>query len=591
MNHYRSRQVKATLPLSFFEIKKDIIKGELNIKDGYIYDRLSQTFRLKNTNNSELIFNNIKTIGVDSFSNKAAIFVELEANMADFSIDLKDGTSLIKINNNIAYINNNGSGVSLSKEANSQNIIEIKVEQAPVKISLEDIHHILDFSSDEIKVALSSESFIIKTRSRSAAKKKVVGKPHEVVSSKTIRSDYAVQPPSEEIQEKTKVAIAENKPKITVNETNNEDLKPINLQHIDDGYDRVNCHNFVVSENSKGQFEKHLNLFKERSEGYDWQGPVANPYRNVLITPIALPSNRSFLKVLKEAKEKGDIERVMFDSGGFQVMTGSLKNVNSLEDLLERDTEIYTEEDWADIYILPDHPPVGEDNFSDVEQKIISTVESSLKFVEGLPDKIKYKSAPVFHAKYLEHINYFFEGYKDIIELSKFATYSAAGKTFKDKPRQLDVETMRILQSLVNKLEDIEASVHCLGVASPPAVFCLGQLGVRTFDSSTAVRVAATGKVLFPYTTAKDCSDRRETSINADELAELREVTGHRCPFCEDIDELKEDNSARKLHNLIVLDQLSYIYRDLDINKLKKHTKLYWNRLNALGSQDQISLV
>lgn len=600
MAHYtprnRSRNSKKTTvtPKSVVSIARDLITANIDVKnqDTYAYNIQDRVFTIYTINNQELRIRGINRIGVFpqfSTSNRSMIdsyLIELEFLLKDLTLELGEDNSIFHVEKNVAFLNREQT--HFAESTTEKNNLIIYGHNNPICINLKCVYHFIDLNETEAKLALSEDAFIIKTRSNFGAPKTTVGKPHEAPStSQAISSFYSK--PTEEKAEKTVEQIEKSKSQITINE--NESYGPINLQYADDGYARTNCHNFIVAENSKTQFLKHLNLYKERAIDYDWQGPVANPYRNVLVTPVSLPSNRTFLRTLREHRENGDIERVMFDSGGFQVMTGSLPKINSLEDLLEQDTQIYSEEDWADIYILPDHPPVGEDSFTDLDRKIVSTVESSLKFVDGLPDKIKYKCAPVFHAKYLEHIEYFYEGYEDIIKLSKFATYSAAGKTFKDKPRQLDVETMRILQALVPKLEEVDASLHCLGIASPPAVFCLSYLGVRTFDSSTAIKVASTGKILFPYLTAKNCSDRREDSITAEQLVGFRELTGHRCPFCEDLEELKEETMIRKLHNLVVLDQLSYIYRDLDLNLLTKHANFYAKRLNELGTAEQFSLL
>ena len=501
------------------------------------------------------------------------------------------GLEIISGDNEQKLVQVKGNIVSLTKALldqfsfNKTNELTITFQKNPISLIFKPVHNILNLQRDQIKLSLDEAAFIIKQRSQQPVIRKA-GKPKEIAVTKTI--GISTPKPKITVTEPVKPKIPQEKP---------VEGQGINLTFPDDGFNRVPCHNFVVSENSRGQFQKNLEFFQRYSENYDWKGPVPNPYRNILITPVSLPRSRKFLNYLRSLKERGIVEHVMFDSGGFQVMTGSLKNVSSLKDLLEVDRQIYTEENWADIYILPDHPPVGEDSFEDAENKIVNTVEACLEFADRLPADVKARSVPVFHAKYLEQIDYFYEAYKPLIDISKMATYSAAGKTYKDKPRQLNTEILRILQELVRKLGD--AKVHCLGIASPPAVFCLAYLGVRTYDSSTATKVAATGKVLFPYTTAKSCSIRRpEESLTEEQLESLRESTGHSCPFCDDIEFLKQSTDARRLHNLIVLDELNWHYRDLDIDLLAKHSSSnyrnsYVNRLADIGlhsaSQNQLA--
>ena len=359
--------------------------------------------------------------------------------------------------------------------------------------------------------------------------------------------------------------------------------------------DKLNMHFFYVSEGSATVVRRRVDLFYEKCSNYDWGTPPPKPFRNMLITPIKIGPKSKFLPEARKLKEEGIVDKVIFDSGGFQLMTGVLekKGITTLEDLIKRDKELYQEHnDWVDIFMSLDDPPTLNDTHEVMNKKIQETIEISLRFFNEMPPEVQAKIAPIYHCRYLDQLPVFHEGYAPIIDKSGFVSYSAASCTHKGCSRTIKENVMLILQQLVKD----QSEVHCLGIVSPLAVFMMAYLGIRTYDGSSVSQSAGTGDTYWPYLRSVPFSDR-DTKIqrvpSKAELEELKKLTGHHCPFCEDWDKLVDDYEYRFMHNMIVQDQLPYIYKDLDFDKLASLQKgdKYIRLIRKIRSdQEQLSL-
>lgn len=336
-----------------------------------------------------------------------------------------------------------------------------------------------------------------------------------------------------------------------------------------DHKENLNLHFFYVSEGSATTIRRRMDLFDQKCSNYDWGTPTPKPFRNVLITPIKIGPKSKFLPEARKLKQEGIIDRVIFDSGGFQLMTGSLANkgINTLDDLIRKDRQLYQEHnDWVDMFMSLDDPPTLSDTQEVMKKKIQETIDISLRFFNEMPPEVQAKMIPIYHCRYLEQVEQFNKAYDPIIQKSGFVSYSAASCTNKGAIRSIKQNIMLILQQLVKDQKE----VHCLGIASPLAVFIMAYLGIRTYDGSSVSQAAGNGETYWPYRRSVPFSDRphrvgRVPSVKG--LEKLKELTGHHCPFCENWKELVDDPETRFMHNIIVQDQLSYIYKDLDLDK------------------------
>ena len=341
------------------------------------------------------------------------------------------------------------------------------------------------------------------------------------------------------------------------------------IQLQTDHPENINLHFFYVSEGSATVIRNKIDLFEEKCSNYDWGTPIPRPFRNILITPIKIGPKSKFLPEARKLKKEGLVDRVIFDSGGFQLMTGSLakKGVRTLDDLIRKDRQLYQEHnDWVDVFMSLDDPPTLSDTHAVMRKKIQETIDISLRFFHEMPPEVQAKMVPIYHCRYLEQVDQFNEAYKPIIDKSGFVSYSAASCTNAGAIRSIKENIMLVLQKIVKD----QSEVHCLGIASPLAVFMMAYLGIRTYDGSSVSQAAGNGETYWPYLRSVPFSDRdhripRVPSVKG--LEKLKELTGHHCPFCENRQDLIDNSDYRFMHNLIVQDQLSYIYRDLDFDK------------------------
>ena len=293
---------------------------------------------------------------------------------------------------------------------------------------------------------------------------------------------------------------------------------------------------------------------------------------------LASPSTLAFVR---ELKRTGETEEVMFDSGGFFVQKGDV----TYNELYSKLLEIYHSENWADIYILPDNPPLSQDSLSTAEDKIRQTVDGSISFAYQLPTEIRKKVMPVIHAKQPFHLDYCLQNYETLIADSHrigFGSFATRGAT--NSINRVNADVLRLLDNLVPRLNG--SRLHSFGISTPPAVFCLAKVGVKTFDSNGWMRTGGYGSIFFPFMYGKriDCKTRRYSRVHKDEFEPLKLNTGHRCPFCTSFDELSDESGRwfRIMHNLIVMTELGTYNHKPQWGIFKEHSGHYYRMLKDI---------
>lgn len=338
-------------------------------------------------------------------------------------------------------------------------------------------------------------------------------------------------------------------------------------------------HFFASATMGPGEIRKIYELWHTHAHDFHWPRGKPNPFQRLLISPMmASPATLAFVQ---ELKRTGETEEVMFDSGGFFVQKGDITYYELYAKLLE----IYQEADWADVYILPDNPPLSQDSVSMADEKVRQTVDGSLTFAYHLPEGLRKKVMPVIHAKQPSHLEYCLHSYESLIADSErigFGTFATSGST--NSTNRLNAEVLGLLKRLTPQLNG--AALHSFGIATPPAVFCLANVGVSTFDSNTWMRTGGYGKIFFPYTFARmvDCKTRGYARVRSDELEPLKLKTGHRCPFCESFNELSDGNGRwfRIMHNLTVMAELWTHHRTPQWKVLEEHSAKYYRMLQTV---------
>ena len=343
----------------------------------------------------------------------------------------------------------------------------------------------------------------------------------------------------------------------------------------------LNIHYFAVPPHISGIQKWHADFDQKFPEFYSRHNiPEPKPLRNILVVPATLPKASEKMFLLAEFKKQGKIDKVMIDSGGFECMTGAVE----FEYLLDRNIYLYNMFQWVgDILVGLDFPPLGTDLPDIYKEKVQKTLDGTWALYEKLNPKAQAKYAPVFHPREISDIDIFWDSYLPILEKSKFATYSAASST--RGIRSINPHINNMMEELVQRLASIGASLHCLGISSPAAVRQLGEIGVRTFDSSSHLRSGAVGSILFPNHAASICSGRKgDKSITEQELKALQRDTGHICPYCENYEDLRNSSDYRQKHNLIVTEQLSEFYYNFDKKGFKDNSRKF-NKIRATKAQ------
>lgn len=353
---------------------------------------------------------------------------------------------------------------------------------------------------------------------------------------------------------------------------------------------------YVASVDGRREVKRDHEHFRQYTpEDYNWVTPDPPKInRNCLFTGIAeKPKKRdAIFDFLRNYKENGDIEFMMVDSGGFQAGRFGI----SPDELVDTDLKIYTRNDWADIYIMPDMPPTGHDPMPVMEEKTQQTMRLTDELFDRLPPHLQAKSAPVFHVRNNAHIDEQYESYKHIIDISKRCSFSIAAPTAKSY-NKFDAKNFELMKYAMEKVGK-DVHMHCLGISSPLSVFCMSHIGLSSYDTISAKKSAGYGLILFPtgwyhFTNRRPPeSKKKNRSVSFEKIEELREITGHRCPFCDDIDRFYKSTYHRRLHNFIVFDELNYIFRNMDIKHVhrydaKPNTK---NPLIKLIQGNQLSL-
>lgn len=300
-------------------------------------------------------------------------------------------------------------------------------------------------------------------------------------------------------------------------------------------------------------------------------GDSRNPLKNVLITPLFTPP--STLKLIREMREKGEIEQVYFDSGGYFVQMGRL----SYEDMYWYLLQFYRANDWADWYVLPDYVPLSSDKEDEVWYKVRRTADGSKLFFLEMPSSLRGKALPVVQGNESRQIEYCLETYVRLgVQQVGFGSFGTNGKS--SSVNSVTSNSLRILGELSEILMQEKLNLHAFGVGNPPVIYLLNQAGVDSFDSVGWMKTAGFGKIFMPLTRAYNVTyrDPMARGLKEDAFNTLKELSNHDCYFCQSFPQLRESRDYRVMHNLtVVLDTLEMIDKGVDSNLVERILQTY----------------
>ena len=320
-------------------------------------------------------------------------------------------------------------------------------------------------------------------------------------------------------------------------------------------------------------------LWHKHAHDFDWKFGKPNPFQRVLISPVV--AHRYTFDFVRELKRTGETEVVMFDSGGYFVQKGDI----SYYDLHRKLYEYYQQEDWADIYVLPDNPPLSRDSLRSAEAKIKQTVEGSLRLYGDLSYEVQQKAMPVVHATRSEHLDYCLRQYANFKNIG-FGSFPTRGTS--NSINRLNINALMILRQLTRMLDSEDVKLHTFGISTPPAIYLLSLAGVHSFDSNGWMRSGGYGKVFLPFMRGYlvTFNSRRNGSLNETEFKLWKENIKHDCPFCGSFERLSNNRWDRIMHNLIVMSELETHQRTPRTDMLRELSGTYYRMSQSLISED-----
>jgi hypothetical protein len=281
-------------------------------------------------------------------------------------------------------------------------------------------------------------------------------------------------------------------------------------------------------------------------EGY----PVEKYLGHLLITPLFCTAES--IDRVRSLQEQYRAE-IMFDSGGYYVQTGKLAYSELYYPLLK----YYLANDWADVYVLPDHVPTAQDSTGEVWAKVEATVDFSRRFFDELPVHLQERAMPVVQGHTYEQVEHCLKHYLALgVRFLGFGSFGTGGQN-----SELNVTTahsVELARHVVNIARQHGARVHFFGLGAPALTATIYGSGANTFDSSSWIKAAGFGQVFLPFMRAYNVSHRNGSSelqkgITIGQFNEWRELTGHKCTFCEDVAQLQAKKMYRTVHNLMVI--------------------------------------
>ncbi len=297
---------------------------------------------------------------------------------------------------------------------------------------------------------------------------------------------------------------------------------------------------FVASFSAGGS---ELNrLFELWKSGGDLE---RKPFQHVIYSPIACPPSTT--KFLQQEKNTGNIKSVWLDCGAYQVQQGK----RTYDELLAFLDKFYTENQWADGYVLPDIVPLTTDSDEIVEYKVLETLYHCERFFSKMPSYVQeYAIAPV-HGRNVTQINRCIETYAKMgISRIGFGSWGTSGPN--GSVNMLSQSSLALFDTVYSIAKEHRMLVHCFGIGGPNSFhrLCKNNLVPHTLDSTTWWKAGGFGNIFFPNTSQIQITIRRGIETTKEGFEKLKLDSKHSCYFCENIEQLRASRDHRIMHNL-----------------------------------------
>lgn len=283
---------------------------------------------------------------------------------------------------------------------------------------------------------------------------------------------------------------------------------------------------------------------------WDESGDARNPFERVLVTPLF--ADPSTLKLIREELKERRGATVYFDSGGYYVQQGKI----AFEELYCSLRDYYRNpgNQWADWYVLPDYVPTSTDSATIVDEKVNHTITATRMLYAELPTFVQRRSMPVIQGHTFDQVNRCISAYRELgLAYIGFGSFGTSGSN--NSINIIDSRSADAVTYIAKELRNDGVRLHTFGVSTPPLIYAFQRLGIFSFDSLAWQRSAGYGKIYMPFTRAYNVSHRstRNSALSQVEFEQIKQRSGHHCPFCEDFHRLAESRHHRALHNLMAV--------------------------------------
>lgn len=285
-----------------------------------------------------------------------------------------------------------------------------------------------------------------------------------------------------------------------------------------------------------------MRLWREHPDG-------RQPFCRTIYTPVfARPDVLQFM-----LEHFRSAEGVIFDSGGYFVQQGAI----TYEALYQRLLNFYRDNFWGEWYVLPDYVPVSGLSELEVETRVQATVTVAKLFFSDMPEGLRERALPVVQGYTRQQVKYCIDRYAELgVHYVGFGSFDTSGNN--NSINTISTRALEMVDFLKEQVHKYGMKLHLFGVGTPEVLYRFAELEVDSFDSSCWSRTAGYGNVYLPFIGRKNISAKMIRDIGGvayrpERFVELRDATGHSCPFCEDVEQLKRSRIGQMMHNLYVL--------------------------------------
>jgi len=288
---------------------------------------------------------------------------------------------------------------------------------------------------------------------------------------------------------------------------------------------------------------------------------VGKPFEKCIVTPLFIEA-KSFEYVKYMQRSWG--VKVIFDSGGFFVQQGKI----AYDELFARLLKFYLQNDWGNIFVLPDYVPTSKNTAQEVQERVLVTAAEGIKFFKRLPLELRSRAMGVLQGRTPEHLRHCLDAFLGSgVQHLGFGSFDTGGAQSEinlmtnDAARRLDFVRDMLQEKFVKyQIEDLP-SFHLFGVSAPNVVEKFRAYLATSFDSSGWMRTAGYGNIYLPFKGRRNVTHGSSSLLNgpglsASEFYAQCEHTKHQCPFCKDFKRLQQNRFARMLHNTMVFQEM-----------------------------------